>query len=953
MRSLLRSLFVADKSDDKQVILRNYQAFMGSGLGFDVPEYDTMWNFIRDFVRRHNHVPDVATLRSHFRRSREDQVVDQLERLVGLPAKVKGDFLTELEARASDRRSRDWNEALKNASIIAATGMEMQSPDSKDKKFLQGPIASARYIMEQTHDIVAPTIGGRLSGEVTKDGEAAKEEYERIEADPLAGIGQFSFLKQMDDALGGAQRQELWIHAAFTGGMKSTFMLNWAYNQAIIYGHSSLIFSLEMPYQQCRRILYAMHSAHPKFREIRLKFGLQSDQNEDVGLPYQNIKHGNLHEWHPNAKKFYFDFVIPDFNGVDVVKHPYFKCDYGKIHIEVADPDKDDFTIHDLRSMAEIIYAEDPYSLLFVDHCGLMSPRKFRKSTTENLNEVIRDLKKLALGFNRGQGIAVVGLFQISREGYKSALKAKEKTGKAGYNLTHLSYANECCKHTELLRFSDGMRPISTAVVGDEVWSSSGWRTVRHVFDQGVRPLWAVTTDRGSKLECTGNHQVRVVRDGSLGWQRVDALKPGEYVVGSLAGGGPQKPALLPSPWAGAHTLTEDIAYVLGAWHGDGRVRPNGVGFTGNRNEADLESRLQSSLERVHGSKSPVVLHMESRTGSFDMELYDTSFKEWFEGVAGNRAEDVPPVVLGSPDNLRCAFLRGLFDTDGWMNKAGVVGIKMKAACEPFLRQVQLMMQGLGIDTHLSFGSGKLKATGKTYGSVTLRVRSRRGREEFARLVGFTEPHKQKMLLSFVEAGRESAKRGDVQMYPVPGTFLRAYEQVRPAGSSWQGYTPGFLDAPRKASSLGLVSKGNIEKLIAHARDKNVWDADFEFLRLLVEDLLVMQVVSAQPTGDEARVWDLEVGGDYEYQTGPLLSHNCERSADIVTTTWIDEDLKNQSRVQFNNLKSRDQAPFDPFVARVEWPCRRLYSCFEVTLSPEEAAKRGDEIDKAGKALDD
>lgn len=1389
MKSLLRSVFVADSNDNPELMLRNYQLLLGSGLGFEVPEYEVIWAFVQEFVRTHSHVPNLTTLRSHFEHAKEESVLDQLMHLEGLKARTKGDFQKVLEDKANDRRQRLWAETLKEASIITSTGMEVV--EGREKRLLKGPIQSARYVVEKAHDIVAPTIGGRLSGEVTKDGNAAKEEYERVEGDPLAGIGQFTFLAQADAALSGAKRHELWIHAAFTGGMKcvtggtrifdvatgalrtvqelfqsreapqvhalaggkvgvyqaspiisqgvrpvfkvqsesgravrvsgnhpfltpegyvnadqlqagdwvavaaqmalpgnptrahfsdeeikvlgyllgdgrikeditftnskallrkdfirsieamglrsgkegyanypyyrkvlenpcasdrrrtvqtirvsrsngegnhpwvspvrrlldrvglygcgssekfiprsvwgcsdeqiwlflsalwatdghlghekgrakhtarpsawyastshtlaldiqlllqrvgvhtsvrevktkvrgepyscwyvrvlhrnlgifldriapagknpdlgrarkafnkgtkydggripvallkglpdslripsrsgwiyarwakkqewvsgwvadrfaqhpecpepvrqaltrdvvwerldsvlpdgveetfdlsvpgpanfvaegfithnSTFMLNWAYNQAVIYQHNVLIFSLEMPYPQCRRILYAIHSRHPKFRDIRMQLGIQKDPEQDEGLPYQQIRDGLLNDWHPNAKQFYFDYVIPDFNGEDVIKHPYLGCDYGKIHIEVADPDKHDFTMDDLRSMAEVIYSNDPFSLLFVDHCGLMSPRRHRNSTTENLNEVVRDLKKLALGFNRGQGMAVVGLFQISREGYKAALKQKEKTGVAGYNLTHLSYANECCKYTELLRFSDGMRPISTAMVGDEVWSSSGWRVVRHVFDQGVRPLWAVTTDRGSKLECTGNHQVRVVRDGSLTWGRVDTLKPGDYVAGSFAGGGPREPSPLPSSWAGVSTLTEDIAYVLGAWHGDGRIRPNGIGFTGNRNEAELKSRLHSTLGRVHGSKSPVVHHMVSRPGSFDMELYDTEFKKWFEGVAGSRVGDVPAVVLGSPDAHRSAFLRGLFDTDGWINKAGVVGIKMKAAREPFLRQVQLVMQALGIDTHLSFGSDKLKATGKTYHSVTLRVRSRRGREEFARLVGFTETHKQKTLQAFLEAGRESVKRGDVSMYPVQGTFLRAYEQVRPAGSSRRGYTPGFLDAPRKALQGGLVSRGNIEKLLRHARDKGVWGDDFEFLRILVEDLLVMQVVSVQSTGDEARVWDLEVGGDYEYQTGPLLSHNCERSADVVTSTWIDDDLKDQNRVQFNCLKSRDQAPFAPFVARVEWGCRRLLTTFDMPLTAEEAAKKGADIDQATKELE-
>jgi hypothetical protein len=331
--------------------------------------------------------------------------------------------------------------------------MEVVEEGGKEKRILQGAIHSARYVMERAHDIVAPTIGGRLSGEVTRDGVAVKEEYERVESDPLAGIGQFAFLKQMDSALAGAKRHELWLHAAFTGGMKSTFMLNWAYNQAVIYGHNSLIFSLEMPYAQCRRILYAIHSMHPKFREVRVRLGLQEDVEADIGLPYMHIRDGTLHEWlgDDNAKQFYFDYVIPDFNGEDVVKHPHFSADWGKIHIEVADPDKDDFTMADLRSMAEVIYASDPFRMIFVDHCGLMSPRRWHRSKTDNINEVMRDLKKLALSFNRGQGMAVVGLHQINREGYKSALKAKEKTGKAGYNLTNLADANEAERSSDVV----------------------------------------------------------------------------------------------------------------------------------------------------------------------------------------------------------------------------------------------------------------------------------------------------------------------------------------------------------------------------------------------------------------------------------------------------------------------------------------------------------------------
>lgn len=450
MKNLLRSLFIADHGDNSQLVLRNYHSFVQAKLGFEVPEYTTLWTYIQDFVQTHNHIPEVSTLRAHFKQAREDEVLDQLERLVALPCLVRGDFITLLEAKANDRRLREWGETLKTAATIAATGLTVREK-GKDDLLLKGPQDSARYVVERAHDIVAPTLGGRLSGEVTRDGVAAREEYITREIDPTAGMGQYTFLDQIDRRLGGAKRQELWIHAAFTGGLKSTFMLNWAYNQAVIYKHDSMIFSLEMPYQQCRRILFAMHTLHPKFRELRLSLGLQTDPDQDKGLPYKAIRDAKLADYHPNAKRYYLDYVIPDFGGEKVINHPLFDADYGKIHIQVANPDKQDFTIHDLRMAAETQYAQSPYATLFVDHCGLMAARKQRSNTTDNLNEVLRDLKKLSLGFNRGQGMAVVGLFQISREGYKAALKTKEKTGQPGYNLTHLSYANEAERSADVV----------------------------------------------------------------------------------------------------------------------------------------------------------------------------------------------------------------------------------------------------------------------------------------------------------------------------------------------------------------------------------------------------------------------------------------------------------------------------------------------------------------------
>jgi hypothetical protein len=73
-----------------------------------------------------------------------------------------------------------------------------------------------------------------------------------------------------------------------------------------------------------------------------------------------------------------------------------------------------------------------------------------------------------------------------------------------------------------------------------------------------------------------------------------------------------------------------------------------------------------------------------------------------------------------------------------------------------------------------------------------------------------------------------------------------------------------------------------------------------------------------------ARVYDLEVSGDHEYATAGLLSHNCEKSADIITTTYLNDDHRRNGTTVFCNLKNRDNPLFEPFVASVNFTSRRI-----------------------------
>lgn len=427
MKTLLRSTFKAELADDTDLLMRNAQALRDAGLSFDIPEDEAIWSWVQSFIDQYHHVPEASSIRGHFTNVNQLTIVDRLDTLSTERAKSQGDYLLLLEARAEDRRLRLTSEILREAGTIATIGVTKK--EGKVDVHMRGPIAALRYVVDRAAEVVTPISGQRLSGDVTADGDAALKSYERMEADPLAGLGQLTGIQQLDVALKGSHRKELWTHAAFTGGLKSTFALNWHYNQAVHYRHSSVLYSLEMPYEQCRTILVAIHSLHSKFEKDRKNYNIKKS------LDYQKIRDGELS---PEEKEF-LKVVLKDYGDP--------ANQYGRLHIEVPDPDKTDFNINDLRSKTELLYQKDPaIRMVTIDHAGLMQSRTKYSNTTERLNEVLRDSKRFAMSFNRGMGIAVNALFQISREGYKAA----EKSG-GTYNLTHLSYANEAERSSDIV----------------------------------------------------------------------------------------------------------------------------------------------------------------------------------------------------------------------------------------------------------------------------------------------------------------------------------------------------------------------------------------------------------------------------------------------------------------------------------------------------------------------
>jgi hypothetical protein len=226
----------------------------------------------------------------------------------------------------------------------------------------------------------------------------------------------------------------------------TTFALNWAWKAATVLRYNVYYYSLEMPYEQIRRIVYALHSNHPKFKK----------KNYDP-LDYRAIRDGVHDDGTPISEheKMVFREVIDDFRS-------HQGKEYGSFIVER--PSDGEGTIPEIKQRPEMAHRQTPIDMVVIDYSGLVSPSSNTRDFYTGMNSIMREAKQMALNFNQGEGVGLCLLHQINRDGKEYADKNDGR-----YRLTDLADANEAERSSDVVTYTylnDDLRDADEVKVG-------------------------------------------------------------------------------------------------------------------------------------------------------------------------------------------------------------------------------------------------------------------------------------------------------------------------------------------------------------------------------------------------------------------------------------------------------------------------------------------------------
>jgi SpoVK/Ycf46/Vps4 family AAA+-type ATPase/intein/homing endonuclease len=263
-----------------------------------------------------------------------------------------------------------------------------------------------------------------------------------------------------------------------------------------------------------------------------------------------------------------------------------------------------------------------------------------------------------------------------------------------------------------------------------------------HIYD--VPETVEAVTETGKRLRMTLNHPLMTPE----GWKEAEKLRvgdrvktirwipsPNQYVIVSDQ---IDMKRLHPHPTI-PKIWDEQLAELFGIFIAEGTAGRDRVFFTIERSEEELAAKIREgmTLFGVEGYTTPKegkqcnVLRFDSR-----------GLADFFRAYWSRVEKKIPTPILMSPNSVIAAFLRGLFEGDGYA-RAGrqYYGVFLKSKHRKLVEEVQTALLRFGIASRIHGGPYVTKG-GKDSASYVLAIRGKENVKKFRDSIGFISERK-------------------------------------------------------------------------------------------------------------------------------------------------------------------------------------------------------------------
>jgi phosphate starvation-inducible protein PhoH len=300
--------------------------------------------------------------------------------------------------------------------------------------------------------------------------------------------------------------------------------------------------------------------------------------------------------------------------------------------------------------------------------------------------------------------------------------------------------------------------------------------------------------------------------------------------------------------------LDEQFAYLMGVITGDGCLTA--------RNRVIISTIDMPILEAFRELANRFGLHV-FRNGKERPNDYIIASSQLYQlllqlGMSSGKAHTkvIPHSILVAPEKIVIAFLRGLFDTDGTVEKRDGL-VSLASVSEKLIRQVQIVLLNFGIVANKAIK--RTHYQGKPHISHLLTMAGAEA-ERFHELIGFALERK---------SARRQSRKANTNIDVVPNIGQYFINAVR--GTTFtRAEHQRFSDYRRERRK---PSYGKLAELVAILDSHQVDNLALSHLRNLYEKRFLFLTVTAIEKS-QAQVYDLTVPDTHSFIANGFVNHN-------------------------------------------------------------------------------
>ncbi len=437
------------------------------------------------------------------------------------------------------------------------------------------------------------------------------------------------------------------------------------------------------------------------------------------------------------------------------------------------------------------------------------------------------------------------------------------------------------CVHedTELVT-KNGIKKIKNVKKGEYVLTKNGFKKVSNVFDNGVKNLVKIRTSLGFEVLCTPEHRFLVrTSDGEEVWKEVKDITQDDFINIDFSGYEYNDFKKLKPVGLNHHNerkiklpeiLDEKFAEWLGLIYGDGSVtetrHASYVGIQIGLDDKDMSEKYKKLSKELFGIHVYENKRKDKHDNSISLRIASKPLIRFLREndclKTSSTKLSIPLLIKESPSSVRAAFLRGLFESDGTIER------RMYPSCssvsERMVKDIQSLLQSIGILSKSSHSDNRSGA----YGILPIHrvlVTSFFGIKEFAAKVSFLSDRKRQTMLE----GLKCLENRDFEQQWILPYFENDFEEM------YAGLPGGKYDVRRAASQHFRESTGktNFNRFRANKLLNKFVQLKGSFIEPLSRSNVYYDKITVEPFGD-GHVFDLEIPDGNQYLITGIVSHN-------------------------------------------------------------------------------